>query len=524
MARTNKTMTSKEADDHLARLEKLRKDAEKQLKHINKVREKKGLPPMKRMTPEVLEDVVLRNSDAAADKELVKDSELVQDGDLITGLRVYTRSADGPVGRRVEGEELCAVHSLTKRVRECYRELDGAMVRVGEVTGTRKGNVGTRKDLQRKAPGILKSIMVRLMPHEAEVTGAELKRLQIEAAMDRTAAAFEAETGCEVISAVVHRMSATDLHIHLQYTLVHQVQESKSMLGRRMAPWKLLASKLAREALEAEGGRPSPVAIHKKKLELIEAGVLEPQPEAGVEFHKRKGLRSLGDGSILGYSFRQKLNLVRLAEDGGEAEVAADVTALNDGRGGFAPIARKSDKELDGKYLDLWLERTWRRNVTDELPEDSRARLVEAGVEAARNYAAFGTTLVEEAHVDKKMQEIADQSKLLATAVEGAAAVDAELRKRATDLEIEAKRLREDRGAFEASRAAVEAEHTRLTVRITKLEKAAEIAKALKERFKAFMLKIMNMPAVLTLLRDRPAVKKSYDGLIKDLDLNSDIE
>lgn len=576
MARTNKSMSSKEADDHLSKLEKLRKDAEKQLAHINKVREKKGLPPMKRMTVDLHADIVLRTNDDAADEELVKDCELVKDGDLITGIRVYDRSADGPVGRRVAGEEFSAVHSLAKRVRECYRELDGTMVRVGDVIGTKVGNVGARKELLRRAPSPLKSIMVRLMPHEAEVTGAELTRIQIEAAMDRTAAAFEAETGCEVISAVVHRMSATDLHIHLQYTMIHQVEESTSMLGRRMKPWKAMASKMAREALEADGVPPSPAAIGKKKLDLIASGLLEAAPEAGIEFHKRKGLRSLGDGAILGYSFRQKLNLVRLAEDGGELEIAAGVTTLRDMRGGFAPIAKKSDDELNGKYLDLWLERFWRRSVTDELSEDSRVRLVEAGVEAARNYATFGTTLVEETHTALRIEELNEKAKALDASFFAAKAEEAQNALRTAELDELAKaieaaslvakatetqnalrtgELDEQSKAIEAASLIAKAEETRnalrtaklveqakaieaaslvakaaaladeevktkeadkiaqMAARIADLEKSVGFADQLREEFKAVLTLIFGIPKILKLLREKGAIWKRIEKL-----------
>lgn len=525
MARTNKSMSSKEADDHLSKLEKLRKDAEKQLKHINKVREGKGLPPIKRTAAESPEDIVLRTNDEGADEELVKDSEMVMDGDLITGLRVYDRSADGPVGRRVEGDEFCAIHSEVKRMRECYRELGGTMVCVGSVMGKKKDGAGN--ETERKAPPVLKSIMVRLMPHEAEVSGAELNRTQIDEAVDRTARAFAEATGCEVISAAVHRMSATDLHIHLQYSMVHQVEESASMLGRRLKPWKALASKLAREALVAERVKPSPAAIGKKKLDLIASGELESAPEAGVEFHKRKGLRSLGDGAILGYSFRQKLNLVRLAEEGGKLEIAAAVTRMNDGRGGFAPLAKMSDVELDAKYLDLWLERVWRRNVAAELSEDSRGRLVEAGVVLAGNYAAYGTTQVEEAHIEKMIQEHVNMTVVanaeLREKQEALVAADAELREKREALAVEAERVAQAGLGIEAIRTEASAaikERDQLKVRLTALEKSAKVAMDLVQKFRVFFAKIVVMPIVVKLLRAKPSLRVQFDDLKESLGLN----
>lgn len=516
-------MSSSEADEHLALLARLKKDSEKQLKHINRIREKKGLPPIQRLTPGNEDDqIVIRNMDEKEDQELVANS------DLIIGLRVYKRSPDGPVGSKVDGEELCATHREVRRFRECYRDFDGSMVHVGEVTGMRKidgrvknGKVVEPKEIERKAPGVLKSIMVRLVPHEAEVVGVKLTRETVASAMDRTVAEFERGTGVEVISAVVHQMSPTDLHIHIQYTLTHQVEESKSMLGRRHRPWRLHAAAMARESLTSDGVlNPAPITIWKRKQEMIQAGILEPEPQAGIEFQKRAGLRDLGDGAILGYSFRQKLNLVRLAEDGGEPEVASAVIKKNDERGRFAPYARKSDEVLDRDFLDLWLERAWRRNVKEELPEELKKGLVTAGVEAAKNYAIFGTTLVEDHHIEIRTKELAIESEKILSAKRVS---KAEIQKQADELFVEANRIRAEQAAFERRKAATDEDMALMTVRVAALEKNAGIAKELKRDFKELLESILKIPKVAALLRAMPSVWKRVEKLAGLLDLNIDL-
>jgi len=417
MARVNKTIDSNEADDHLGREERLRKDSVIQTeRHTNKVRKKKGLPPRQLVDPVIGEGTTddIQNNRTIVDRE---DTELVAGGQLIVGIRGYS----AVVGRHLTGDELVAIHRRLRRERSRFRELNGVMVEVGETVprfdATKKGkkqNKKTRNKETRDVPGILKSIMVRLMPTEAEGIGeANMNRHDVETAMDETVAAFEQATGCEVVTAVVHRMSVMDLHIHIQYTQVLQFIETSHMLGRRLKPWKQKASKTARESLLAEWVlNPSPAQIGAKKKRLIAEGLLSPPPEAVIEYRKIAGTRDLGDGAIMGYCFRQKLNLVRAAEEGGEKELAAKVARLNDEqRGRFTPIANRPDDELEAKYLDLWLERTWRRNVTSKLPEEYRDRLLVAGVEAAQNYANFGSSVVEDTHIKRRIKELDAKAK-----------------------------------------------------------------------------------------------------------------
>lgn len=412
MARANKTITSNHSDDHLGRERTLREDSIKQTAiHTNKVREKKELPPL-----EILDLVIgLGSADDEVNNQILADAgdlEMIQNSGLIVGLRAYSGRAGAPVGEN----EFTGIHRRVRRERVRYRELNGVMVALGETVprfDATKKDKNTNKKIRNKetrdVPGILRSIMVRLMPTEAVAVGESgMTRNNVEAAMDKTVAAFEQATGCQVVTAVTHRMSVTDLHIHIQYTLVLPFNETSHMLGRRLKPWKAEASRQARASLGADGiEHPSPAQIGARKKNLIADGLIAPSPQAGIEYRKMAGKRDLGDGAILGYSFRQKLNLVRAAEAGGECELADLVTRRNDERWRrFAPIAARNDDDLEEKYLDLWLERVWRRNVTSKLPEEYRDRLIVAGVEAAKNYANYGSSIVEETHLKRKIKEL----------------------------------------------------------------------------------------------------------------------
>lgn len=407
MARGNKIINSNKSDDHLGREQTLREDSITQtVSHTNKVRAKKALPPHQIVDPvfgpgskdDTINNRILENPG---------DEELVSDAGLIIGIRAYS----GGAGASVNGDEFVAIHRQVRRERDRYRELNGAMVEVGKTVPRSDAN---RKDKIRKVPGILKSIMVRLMPTEAEAVGvADMNRKDVEAAMDKTVTAFEQATGCQVVTAVAHRMSVTDLHIHIQYTQVLPFTETSYMLGRRLKPWKVEASRKARESLRADGiERPAPAQIGARKKRLIAEGYIDPPPEHQVEYRKFTGLRALGDGAILGYSFRQKLNLVRAAEQGGDKELAEKVAHRNDERWGrFTPISKRPDDVLETKYLDLWLERLWRRNVTSKLPEEYSDQLLIAGVEAAKNYVDFGTSVVEETHINRRIKELDARAK-----------------------------------------------------------------------------------------------------------------
>jgi hypothetical protein len=375
MARTNKNISTNDSDDHLGRELKLRKDSLAQTKnHTNKVRAQKGLPAILISDPAIgtgsADDVGSIPFDEAGDLELVRNAG------LIVGLRAYS----GDAGERIGEEEFVAIHRRVRRERVRYRELNGVMVALGETVprfDATKKDKNTNKKIRNKetryVPGILRSIMVRLMPTEAVAVGESgMTRNNVEAAMDKTVAAFEQATGCQVVTAVTHRMSVTDLHIHIQYTQVLPFTETSRMLGRRLKPWKVEASRKAKESLRADGiAHPAPAQVGARKKKLIAEGLIPAPPQAGIEFRKVAGARDLGDGAILGYSFRQKLNLVRAAELGGEVELAHEVARRNDERWGrFTPIATRPDEELDAKYLDLWLERHWRQNITSQLPED----------------------------------------------------------------------------------------------------------------------------------------------------------
>ena len=467
MAKTTKTLSNNEADDHLGKKGRLERDAEKQrLGHTSDVRERKGLPREQPVIPPLVgEDTAVKTLESdEEDHELL----VINDRRLIIGLRVYDRNPDGrPIGSPATAEEFVASHRLVRRERAEYRDQGGSKVMAGKEIRERKGKyMATRKEKMRLAPGPLKSIMVRLMPHEATI-GGEINDKSVDTAMDRTVGEFAAATGCEVISAVVHRMSGTDLHIHIQYTMVIKQKETKSMLGRRLKPWKEAAAAAARESLAAERVlNPNPSAIGARKKRLIADGILPPEPEAEMEYRQVTGLRSLRDDAILGYSFRQKLNLVRVAEEAGELALAERVTARKDEKGRFRPFAMAADADLEAKYLDLWLERTWRKAIKAELPEETLGKLQVAGVAAAKDYADYGTVMVEETHLERRKADL-DAAK---AALEDAAVIS---RQTAESVKLEAEQA--VKHVEEMARRRVEASESEARKAVVKME-AAEAA------------------------------------------------
>ena len=144
--------------------------------------------------------------------------------------------------------------------------------------------------------------------------------------------------------------------------------------------------------------------------------------------------------------------------------VAEQVTRRNDERfGRFAPIASRDDADLDKKHLDLWLEREWRRNVTSRLPDDIQARLVSDGVSAARDYAAFGTTIVEEQHIKRRAKELVAKEKDLlkqAEALRGEA-LKATAREEKAKLEIAKAQKSADEANARAESLGIEVEELR---------------------------------------------------------------
>lgn len=400
MARVEKALNSPHSDGHLFRRKQLAQDSVKQEEFINRIRANSGLPPIKRR--QASED---RTSVEFHEGDLLG----IEFGDLILAQRIYSRNENGGLVGDYKSEAECvAVHSRVRRERAVYRELDGRMVTAGDVVGIRKGKyMKPRKDDKRRAPGVLRSIMVRLMPHEGEIAGEFITPEGLAKAMDRTVGQFANALGCDVVSAVVHRMSGWDCHIHLQYTMIQAFEETPSMLGRRLKPWREKASAMARAALKAEEVEsPAPRSVGDKIKTLVESGELEPKPVAGIEYRKTPGKRSLLENAIMGYSFRHKLNLLRVAEEARDMELAEKVIRMRDGPGRFRPFAERDDSELEERYLDLWLERVWRSSIREELPEVALAKLLPAGVASVTDYVTYGTVLVEETHLDRRKAEL----------------------------------------------------------------------------------------------------------------------
>lgn len=426
LSKTDKTVNSADFDEHMSLEDRLRRHRIKQKAHMKAVERRKaghrvdpcGLKlPDDESKPVPLESeeddrkVVLEGDYQTV--ELEEDSRKVvlnRDGRLIVGLRVYEQNADGtPRGKSATSEELLAKHRLIRRERECHIDQDGTHVRVGELTRERKGKYldkptfwGPERSRERRVPAVMRSILGRLMPHEGEVSGEELTQDVVEDAMDEAVSEFQKATGCEIISAAAHRMSGHDLHIHIQYTMVVFQRKKLGKYTKERKEWRTIGSAMAREVLREEGVKaPNPSSIGAKKKRLIEAGELVPEPESKVVFRKVKGLRFMGNGSILGHSFRNKLNVVRLAEEAKLPDLANRVIELRDELGGFRPITKRSDKELEGQYLDLWLERMWRRIIKARLSKDALKKVRTEGVTAARNYAKFGAVKPKESDLER---------------------------------------------------------------------------------------------------------------------------
>ncbi|MEI6169360.1 MAG: hypothetical protein WCS52_19425, partial [bacterium] len=414
MSCTSKAINTERADGHLMRKGDLARDSIKQLKEfINPMRLKAGLPE--------LEVPKLQVDDTISDYE-EGDQLGVERGELILEQRLYFRDADGKViGEAHDGDECVAAHSRIRREREAYRDLDGRLVQAGKVASIRKGKymdtprgkkMRPRQIKERKASGVLKSIMVRLMPHEGEIAGRHLTLEDLAKAMDLTVENLEEAVGCEAVSAVAHRMRNRDCHLHIQFTMIKPYVETAWKLGKILKPWREKAAAMARSSLAEEKVlNPGPSAIGARKRALIASKELEPEPVAGIEFRKISGKRSLQQDAILGYSFRHKLNLVRLAEEGGDPALADRVICRKDGPGRFRTIATADDKDLEDRYLDLWLERIWRGAIKDRLPPEIVTEMASAGMAAAVDYATFGTTSVEEKHLKDRKDELEEIGK-----------------------------------------------------------------------------------------------------------------
>ena len=491
----------------MGRRERLRKDVSDNNRHINKYRKQIGLPDLEDYDDGLKAPDPADSGDVTIDEEA--DRELVN-SDLIACIRLFDADEDGrPVGRMTDEDSFCARHREVRRTRSRYKEIGGSIVEVGKEYTTRKEKSRMRAEGKRKATGVLKSIMVRLMPHEGEMAES-LKESQIAEAVDRVALAYQEATGCEVISAAVHRMTTTDLHIHLQYCMVLGRKEREREFARRFNAWKNRLTDLAREALKKEGSpNPGPVKVSNKKKQLLEEGVIEPMPELGMVWQKAAGKRSMRDDSILGYSLRNKLNLVRAAAACDEHELARKVALKNDYRSLCAPIAQMDDEKLNARYRDLWLERIWRSAIVALLPDPEKAvaKLKELGLEAARNYEAYGTTQVEVSHLNKR----ADELKTLAATLEKERtqlkAREQDLRKRERELEEVKMGVKQDHDVIEEEKAVIQKERAILTEEQESLDKdlteLTERRNRLKQQENNIVQKESDLNSAITALDER---------------------
>jgi hypothetical protein len=392
--------------------------------HVAWLREKMCLPPLPTAIPQPGDD---------DGKSFVYDenTDLMANGDQIVGLRIYQRGSPPRSLPIEEGTAWVAYNMNVIEQRATYRDSNRKIVTHGELIRTRSGDDAkrrTKKDRLGASP--LRTIAVRLMPHEARAAGKALTSAQLDRAMDRTITALEEALGCEVVSAAVHRMKDSDLHIHIQYTMVQAVEPPKPNLKRDEREWRNAASATATASLEAEGHKVSSSSIGKRIKELVDEGKIPSKPTKPMEvpcgetiYKKRKGLRPLTNDTILGYSLKFKLNLVRgiqeaqklIAGRAGQEEMVRSlqmltnaVTSRNDGPDqNFRKKAARTDEKLEAEYMDVWLERQWRASVVELLPAAEREKLPAAAIGEARNYAMHGTTRVEQSHLDAHNKDVA---------------------------------------------------------------------------------------------------------------------
>ena len=407
--------------------------------HVAKLRTLMNLPPLP--TAEVSPG----DDDG---KSMVYDAttDLMATGDQIVGLWVYTRGAP-PRALSIPEGKVWVDHNLAViKERSTYREINGKFVTAGEVAGKRKNwqnkktkKVEHRTNLVRLGASPLRTIAVRLMPHEALTVGKSMTKTELARAVERTVKAMEERLGCEVISVAVHRMKKGDLHIHLQYTMVLPIEEKSAdmRLSGDMRKWKQRVTPAARLSVIEEGRPLTPVAIGKRIKELEKKGEIDPRPTEALpvlglpRFEKKIALKNLRNDAILGYSFKFKLNLVREIETVRKATVnQTDKAEVLDAlwqkvaeRGDatsakFQKLAKESDEALESRYVDLWLEREWRTAVVAELPEATRAKLPAAAIEEAQKYAQHGTTRVEQTHLDRHNKDVARRLQAAADAME----------------------------------------------------------------------------------------------------------
>lgn len=507
MSKADKTLNTNESDDHMGRRERLRKDVPDNNRHINKYRKEIGLPDVEDQGHGLIAPEPADAGEVSIDEE--GDRELV-DSDLIVCIRLFDADKDGrPVGKETDEDSFCARHREVRRTRSRYKEIGGSIVEVGKEYTTRKEKSRIRAERKRKATGVLKSIMVRLMPHEGEMA-CNLKESQIAKAVDRVALAYQEATGCEVISAAVHRMTGTDLHIHLQYCMVQARSEREREFARRVEKWKRRLTDMARESLKKEGHpNPGPVKVSNRKKQLLEERAIEPAPERGVVWQKVAGKRSMRDDSILGYSLRNKLNLVRAAEACGEHELARKVALKNDYRNLCVPISLMDDEKLNARYRDLWLERIWRSAIVSLLPSPKKtlAKLKKLGLEAARNYQTYGTTQVEVTHLNRRAEELEKLAAALQKERAGLEARELDLQNREKELEERLMGVKHDRKELEEEKAVIQRQRTSLDEDCVNANLAGEELKKNEEKLKQDLL---------DLDKERGALARERESLDKD--------
>lgn len=487
--------------EHMGILQKLKDDHLATItSKIKKLRETVGLPPLPPIEVDEEEKILLNDGKSFVyplGGGFVMDSL----SDEIVALRIYQRDRDPERISVSEGKRWVEHNDKLIITRSKYREIGGEIVEMGKVYATRKpiGKDGKpKKDAQRRAKDKLNrkgsspmlSITLRLMPHEAKAVGdagwvGEFTDDKLGDAIDRTVKAFEKEVGCEVVSVAVHRMRNSDLHIHIQYTMVLPVDRDEKFLKQAIKDWRSAAAQKARAALLSEKCTAAPATIGKRIKEMVEKKEIDPQPtkvsgDFETIYKKEVGLRKLGNEVILGYSLKYKLNLVRMIERAlenqkADPETLDDLVKLRsavvskcDRNDGFRYKAATSDDILDKKYLDLWLERQWRSNVVAELPESAKKELIAAAIKDARRYAEVGSTR-EAGQYYLDYQHHADVVKRLKEAEEAIKATTEEIEK------IERK-IKEFQGAFKEESLRLEKLATR--IEDDKIEVFGELQKA----------------------------------------------
>ena len=497
-----KAVSSTGVLEHMGMLIRLRRDHLAALaRRISGLRREMAIPRLKRVTLSAEEQLLKTDGQSLAYRT---DDLLLTLDDVIVALRTYQKGTPPekiPVG---EGHRWVEHNRVAITERSKYIEQGGQKVTVGEKYATRKthGKDGQPKadalrrskdKLARSGADPVKTIMVRLMPQEARAVGdsalaGQLADSQLERAIDRTVSAFEKEIGCEVISAAVHRMRNTDLHIHIQYTMVLAFDRYEKLLKRAKTNWKTECMKQARAALTAEGGSLASPTIGKRFREMRDKGLFVTEPETVVAeklFQKEAGARPLTNDSILGYGLKFKLNLVRqldaaLKSPGLDREALDDLENLRqrvidyrDQNENCRFKAARSDKSLETQYLDVWLERKWRQHVVCELPALERDKLAAAGVEEARKYAKNGSTGDgEQSHLERHNTDVAQRLKEAEEAVKKTTEEIAQIEAKITE---ESERLQKLQDQVELERTSILEDLRGAWLEVVEAEDLAEI-------------------------------------------------